>query len=143
MLTAPSSTSYGGHAIDRGTRAAAAGGRGPARLSLSRGEDARTVVVGDRRLVGRHVVLATGSFARTLPGLEIGGRVMTSDEALGLDEVPGRVVVLGGGVIGVEFASVLRSFGSEVTVVEALPRLVAAEEPARARKPASCTRRPA
>ncbi len=88
-----------------------------------------TVAVGDRRLVGRHVVLATGSFARTLPGLDIGGRVMTSDEALGLTEVPGRVVVLGGGVIGVEFASVMRSFGAEVTVVEALPRLVAAEEP--------------
>ncbi|WP_377641994.1 dihydrolipoyl dehydrogenase [Oryzobacter terrae] len=93
-------------------------------------EDGRTVVVGDRRLVGRHVVLATGSYARTLPGLEIGGRVMTSDQALGLDEVPGRVVVLGGGVIGVEFASVMRSFGAEVTVVEALPRLVAAEDPA-------------
>ena len=90
----------------------------------------RTVVVGDRRLVGRHVVLATGSFARTLPGLEIGGPVMTSDQALGLDHVPGRVVVLGGGVIGVEFASVMRSFGAEVTIVEALPRLVAAEEPA-------------
>ena len=89
-----------------------------------------TVVVGDRRLVGRHVVLATGSYARSLPGLEIGGRVMTSDQALGLTEVPGRVVVLGGGVIGVEFASVLRSFGAEVTVVEALPRLVAAEDPA-------------
>ena len=93
-------------------------------------EDGRTVVVGDRRLVGRHVVLATGSYARTLPGLEIGGRVMTSDQALGLDEVPGRVVVLGGGVIGVEFASVMRSFGADVTVVEALPRLVAAEDPA-------------
>lgn len=93
-------------------------------------EDARTVVVGDRRLVGRHVVLATGSSARTLPGLEIGGRVMTSDQALGLDEVPGRVVVLGGGVIGVEFASAMRSFGAEVTVVEALPRIVAAEDPA-------------
>ena len=89
-----------------------------------------TVVVGDRRLVGRHVVLATGSVPRTLPGLEIGGPVMTSDEALGLDHVPGRVVVLGGGVIGVEFASVFRSFGAEVTVVEALPRLVAAEDPA-------------
>ena len=93
-------------------------------------EDARTVVVGDRRLVGRHVVLATGSSARTLPGLELGGRVVTSDGALGLDEVPERVVVLGGGVIGVEFASVFRSFGAEVTVVEALPRLVAAEDPA-------------
>ena len=70
-----------------------------------------TVVVGDRRLVGRHVVLATGSFARTLPGLEIGGRVMTSDQALGLESVPHHVVVLGGGVIGVEFASVMRSCG--------------------------------
>ena len=89
-----------------------------------------TVLVGDRRLVGRDVVLATGSTPRTLPGVEVGGRVMTSDEALGLDEVPERVVVLGGGVIGVEFASVMRSFGAEVTVVEALPRLVAAEDPA-------------
>ncbi len=93
-------------------------------------EGDRTVVVGDRRLVGRHVVLATGSFARTLPGLEIGGPIVTSDGALALDAVPERVVVLGGGVIGVEFASVMRSFGAEVTIVEALPRLVAAEDPA-------------
>lgn len=90
----------------------------------------RTVVVDDRRLTGRHIVLATGSQAKTLPGLEIGGRIMTSDEALGLDHVPARVVVLGGGVIGVEFASVFRSFGSDVTVVEALPRLVAGEDEA-------------
>ena len=75
-------------------------------------------------------MLATGSYARTLPGLEIGGPVVTSDGALALDAVPGRVVVLGGGVIGVEFASVMRSFGAEVTIVEALPRLVAAEDPA-------------
>ncbi len=93
-------------------------------------EGDRTVVVGDRRLVGKHVVLATGSYARTLPGLELGGPVVTSDGALALDAVPGRVVVLGGGVIGVEFASVMRSFGAEVTIVEALPRLVAAEDPA-------------
>ncbi|GGL22276.1 dihydrolipoyl dehydrogenase [Phycicoccus endophyticus] len=86
------------------------------------------VVVGERRLVGRHVVLATGSRARTLPGLDLGDRVVTSDGALRLREVPGRVVVLGGGVIGVEFASLLRSFGAEVTVVEALPRLVATED---------------
>jgi dihydrolipoamide dehydrogenase len=92
--------------------------------------DAHTVTVGDRRLVGRNVVLATGSTAKTLPGLELGGRVLTSDGALGLETVPQRVVVLGGGVIGVEFASVFRSFGAEVTVVEALPRLVAAEDPA-------------
>ncbi len=90
----------------------------------------RTVRVGDRDLVGRHVVLATGSYARTLPGLEIGGRVVTSEQALTLSEVPSSVVVLGGGVIGVEFASVYRSFGAEVTVVEALPRLVAAEDEA-------------
>ena len=87
-----------------------------------------TVSVGERRLTGRHVVLATGSYARTLPGLTIGGRIMTSEQALTLDHVPARVIVLGGGVIGVEFASVFRSFGSEVTVVEALPRLVAAED---------------
>jgi dihydrolipoamide dehydrogenase len=65
-----------------------------------------------------------------LPGLDVGGRIMTSLEALSIDFVPPRVVVLGGGVIGVEFASVFRSFGSEVTVVEALPRLVALEDEA-------------
>ena len=90
----------------------------------------RTVVVGDRRLTGSNVVLATGSYAKSLPGLEIGGRIMTSEQALTLDHVPARVVVLGGGVIGVEFASVFKSFGSEVTIVEALPRLVAAEDEA-------------
>src|SRR5690606_6938207 len=89
-----------------------------------------TVGVGDRTLTGTNVVLATGSYARSLPGLEIGGRIITSDQAMTLAEVPERVVVLGGGVIGVEFASVFRSFGAEVTVVEALPRLVAAEDEA-------------
>ena len=89
-----------------------------------------TVVVGERRISGRNLVLATGSYPRTLPGLEIGGRVMTSEQALRLEHVPSRVVVLGGGVIGVEFASVFKSFGSDVTVVEALPRLVAAEDEA-------------
>lgn len=88
------------------------------------------VEVAGRRLTGRNVVLATGSYAKTLPGLEISGRIMTSEQALELDFVPPRVVVLGGGVIGVEFASVFKSFGSEVTVVEALPRLVAAEDEA-------------
>jgi dihydrolipoamide dehydrogenase len=91
---------------------------------------ADTVEVDGRRVTGRNVVLATGSYAKTLPGLEIGGRIMSSDQVLAIDHVPARVVVLGGGVIGVEFASVFRSFGSEVTVVEALPRLVAAEDEA-------------
>lgn len=89
------------------------------------------VEVDGTRYEGAAVVLATGSYARTLPGLEIDGeKVLTSFEALRLDHVPKRVVVLGGGVIGVEFASVWRSFGSEVTVVEALPRLVPAEDEA-------------
>jgi dihydrolipoyl dehydrogenase len=93
--------------------------------------DARTIEVdGARYQAGRAVVLATGSYARTLPGLDIGGRVITSDQALELDHVPGKVVVLGGGVIGVEFASAWRSLGADVTVVEALPRLVAAEDKA-------------
>ena len=87
-----------------------------------------TVDVDGQRYTGHSIVLATGSYARSLPDLEIGGRFITSDQALNLDFVPDRVVVLGGGVIGVEFASVWRSFGAEVTVVEALPRLVPAED---------------
>ncbi|WP_067833804.1 dihydrolipoyl dehydrogenase [Actinomadura kijaniata] len=82
-----------------------------------------------RDLEGGHIVLATGSFPRSLPGLEIDGeRVISSDHALTLDRVPASVVILGGGVIGVEFASVWRSFGAEVTIVEALPHLLPLEE---------------
>ena len=91
-------------------------------------EAPNVVTVNGDRYVGAKVVLATGSYARTLPGLDIGGRVITSNEALRLDEVPRSVVVLGGGVIGVEFASVFKSFGADVTVVEALPRLVPSED---------------
>jgi dihydrolipoamide dehydrogenase len=81
-----------------------------------------------QRYQGRNIVLASGSYSKTLPGLELGGRVLTSTEAINLDYVPERVVVLGGGVIGVEFASVWKSFGSEVTIVEALPHLVPNED---------------
>jgi dihydrolipoamide dehydrogenase len=87
-----------------------------------------SVTVGGDRYTGKNVVLATGSYAKTLPGLEITGRIITSDQALNLDYVPDSVVVLGGGVIGVEFASVWRSFGADVTIVEALPRLVPLED---------------
>src|SRR5437660_4406489 len=102
-----------------------------------------TVVEGSGRLAGRNavevdgtryeatkaVVLATGSYSRSLPGLEIDGdRIITSEHALRLDRVPASVVVLGGGVIGVEFASVWRSFGADVTVVEALPHLLPLED---------------
>ncbi|KRB37783.1 dihydrolipoyl dehydrogenase [Microbacterium sp. Root180] len=86
------------------------------------------VRVGDDLYRGTDVVLATGSYSRTLPGLEIGGRVLTSEHALELDEIPSRVVILGGGVIGVEFASVWRSFGVDVTIVEALDHLVPNED---------------
>src|SRR3954451_10036651 len=87
-----------------------------------------SVEVNGTRYTGRDVVLATGSYAKTLPGLEIGGRIITSDQAVHLDYIPSSVVVLGGGVIGVEVASVWASFGAEVTIVEALPRLVPLED---------------
>jgi dihydrolipoamide dehydrogenase len=87
-----------------------------------------TVQVGADTIVGKNVVLATGSYSRSLPGLAIGGRVMTSEHALELEFVPKKVAVLGGGVIGAEFASVWRSFGAEVTIIEALPHLVPNEE---------------
>ncbi len=90
-----------------------------------------SVRVGEQVLTGRHILLATGSVPKSLPGLTIDGdRVISSDHALVLDRVPSSVVVLGGGVIGVEFASVWRSFGAEVTVVEALPHLLPLEDEA-------------
>jgi dihydrolipoamide dehydrogenase len=89
------------------------------------------VTVGDTTYTGTSLVLASGSYSRSLPGLEVDGeRVITSEHALRLDRVPSSVVVLGGGVIGCEFASVWASFGAEVTVVEALPRLVPVEDAA-------------
>ena len=88
------------------------------------------VEVNGEQYTGTHVVLATGSYARSIPGLDIGGRILTSNEALALDYVPTSAIVLGGGVIGVEFASVWKSFGSDVTIVEGLPRLVPNEDEA-------------
>ncbi|ABP55753.1 dihydrolipoamide dehydrogenase [Salinispora tropica CNB-440] len=88
-----------------------------------------TVEVDGKRYTGRNVILASGSYAKSLPGLEVDGeRIITSDHALVMDRVPASVIVLGGGVIGVEFASVWKSFGVDVTIIEALPRLVAAED---------------
>ena len=88
----------------------------------------RTVSVNGDNFTGTDVILATGSYSRSLPGLEIGGRVITSETALQLDFVPNKVIVLGGGVIGVEFASIWKSFGTEVTIVEGLPHLVPNED---------------
>lgn len=89
-----------------------------------------TVEVNGERVTGKHIVLGTGSYARSLPGLEIGGRVITSDQALKLDWVPKSAIILGGGVIGSEFASVWKSFGADVTIIEALPHLVPNEDEA-------------
>lgn len=91
---------------------------------------ANTVTVGEDTLVGKNVILATGSYSRSLPGLEIGGRVITSEQALELDFVPKKVLVLGGGVIGVEFSSVWKSWGTDVQIIEALPHLVPNEDEA-------------
>lgn len=88
-----------------------------------------TVEVNGTKYTGKNIVLATGSYAKTLPGLDVDGkRVMTSDHAMKLDFVPKSVIVLGGGVIGCEFASVWKSFGAEVTIIEGLPHLVALED---------------
>ncbi|MBC7297473.1 MAG: dihydrolipoyl dehydrogenase [Demequina sp.] len=86
------------------------------------------IEVRGERYTGKNIILASGSYARSLPGLEIGGRIMTSDQALALEWVPRSAIVLGGGVIGVEFASVWKSFGADVTVIEALPHLVPNED---------------
>lgn len=89
-----------------------------------------TIVVNGTAYKGKNIVLATGSYSRTLPGLEIGGKVITSDEALTMDTIPKSAIILGGGVIGVEFASVWKSFGVDVTIVEGLPSLVPNEDAA-------------
>jgi dihydrolipoamide dehydrogenase len=89
------------------------------------------VDVDGTRYEASHVVLASGSYTKSLPGLDLDGeRVIGSWEALQLESVPQRAIVLGGGVIGVEFASAWRSLGAEVTIIEALPRLVPAEDAA-------------
>ena len=88
-----------------------------------------SVDVNGQRVQGRHILLATGSVPKSLPGLEIdGNRIISSDHALTLDRVPKSAIILGGGVIGVEFASAWKSFGTEVTVVEGLKHLVPVED---------------
>jgi len=101
--------------------------QGDGRLTAQDGRP--TVTVGDQTYQARNLILATGSYPRSLPELEIDGvKVVTSEQALRLDRLPASAIVLGGGVIGVEFASAWRSFGVDVTIVEALPRLVSGED---------------
>ena len=75
-------------------------------------------------LTGRHVLLAAGSVPRTIPGFEPNGPVMTSDEVLMLQSLPARVAVIGGGAIGCEFASTFADLGSQVTILEGLPKIL-------------------
>ena len=79
-------------------------------------------------LTAKNVILATGSEARMIPGLEAGDKVLTNIEILSLKEMPKSLIVVGAGAVGVEFASIFRSFDTEVTIVEMLPRLVPVED---------------
>jgi len=90
--------------------------------------DGPGVVVGDRTLVAADVVIATGSRPKLLPGMQVGTHIVTSDQALWMQSLPTSAVVIGAGAVGVEFASLLRSFGAEVTILEALPRMVPLED---------------
>jgi dihydrolipoamide dehydrogenase len=98
-------------------------------IGRGRVEGAKTVVVeteaGESRLEGRHLIIATGSYPKTIPGYEIDGtRIVTSDHALDWNARPQRVAIIGGGVIGCEFASLLAELGSEVNVIELLPQII-------------------
>lgn len=91
------------------------------------------IVEGDRQTIhaGREIIIATGSAPRSVPGVDIDRRrIITSDEAIHIKEVPKAIAILGAGAVGVEFASIFRRFGSDVTLIELLPRLVPAEDEA-------------
>jgi len=103
--------------------------KGTARLA---GKGRVEITEGDRQtLQAQEIIVATGSSARTVPGIEIDHqRIITSDDAIGLKEIPKTLVIMGSGAVGVEFASIYRRFGSEVTIIELLPRLVPLEDEA-------------
>jgi dihydrolipoamide dehydrogenase len=104
--------------------------KGTARLTGNGGVD---VFEGEARTLRarREIIVATGSAPRGVPGIEIDRRrIITSDEAIGLREVPKTLVIMGSGAVGVEFASIFNRFGSDVTIVELLPRLVPVEDDA-------------
>jgi dihydrolipoamide dehydrogenase len=82
----------------------------------------------EQQIKSKNVILATGSFARMLPGLQADDRILTNIEVLSLASIPKSLIIIGSGAVGVEFASIYRSFGAEVTVMEMLPRLVPVED---------------
>jgi dihydrolipoamide dehydrogenase len=91
------------------------------------------VTDGDKQTIAarKEVIVATGSQARSVPGIELDRkRIITSDEAIGLKEIPKSIVIMGSGAVGVEFGSIFRRFGSEVTIIELLPRIVPLEDEA-------------
>lgn len=91
-------------------------------VEMNSGED-------NMMLLPKNVIVATGSRPRTLEGLEIdGSQVLTSDEALQLASVPKSIIIVGGGVIGIEWASMLSDFGTEVTVIEYSDRIIPTED---------------
>ena len=102
--------------------------KGTARLA----GQGKVVVSGeDQELTAKHIIVATGSSPRSVPGITIDHtRVITSDEAIHLKEVPGSIAIMGSGAVGVEFASIFNRFGSKVTLIELLPRLVPIEDDA-------------
>jgi dihydrolipoyl dehydrogenase len=131
-IDAPAVQSYKNSVVDRlfkGLQSTIASRKIDTIIGDGRLESPTSVRVGDDVYTAPQIVLATGSVPRSLPGLELdGSRVITSDEALTLDRVPASAIILGGGVIGVEFASVWRSFGADVTIVEMLPQLLPLED---------------
>jgi dihydrolipoamide dehydrogenase len=108
--------------------------KGAARLAGQRGGPLDIdVFEGDKQTLRarKEIIVATGSSPRSVPGIVIDRqRIITSDEAIGLREVPKSIVILGSGAVGVEFASIFRRFGSDVTILELLPRLVPVEDEA-------------
>ncbi|MGH2594472.1 MAG: dihydrolipoyl dehydrogenase [Actinomycetota bacterium] len=97
--------------------------RGTARLLAGPSLD-----IEGRRVEATDIILASGSRPKLLPGAEVTERIITSDQALWYDSIPGSAVVIGAGAVGLEFASLYRSFGAEVTLIEALPRLAPLED---------------
>jgi dihydrolipoamide dehydrogenase len=102
------------------TTFAGTGSLGPDHLVRVEGADGQVT-----EIRGKNIILASGSVPRTIPGFEIDGRlVLTSDEVLSLEKLPASAVVIGGGAIGCEFASMLSDLGSRVTILEALPAIL-------------------